>query len=70
VAKIIAKMMSIRLAPHMNTIISASQSAFIKTRSIHDNFLGVRNYVRRLHRSKTPTILLKLDIKKTFDLVR
>jgi hypothetical protein len=32
VAKIIAKMMSIRLAPHMNTLISPSQSAFIKTK--------------------------------------
>jgi hypothetical protein len=62
--------MSTQLAPHMNTLITMSQSAFIKTRSIHDNFLGVRNYVRRLHRSKTPTILLKLDIKKAFDSVR
>jgi hypothetical protein len=70
VAKIIAKMMTIRLAPHMNTLISTSQSAFIKTRSIHDNFLGVRNYIRRLHHSKTPTIPLKLDIKKAFDSVR
>jgi hypothetical protein len=38
VAKIVAKMMSTWLAPHMNTLISTSQSAFIKTRSIHDNF--------------------------------
>jgi hypothetical protein len=70
VAKIMAKMMSTRLAPHMNTLISTSQSASIKTRSIHNIFLGVRNYVRRLHLSKTPTILLKLDIKKAFDSVR
>jgi hypothetical protein len=45
VEKIMAKMTSIRLAPHMNTLISTSQSAFTKTRSIHNNFLGVRNYV-------------------------
>jgi hypothetical protein len=70
VEKIIAKMMSIQLSPHMNTLIITSQSAFIKSRSIHDNFLEVRNYVRRLHRAKTPTILLKLDIKKVFDSVR
>jgi hypothetical protein len=38
-AKLISKMMSSRLAPHMNKLISNSQSAFIKTRSIHDNFL-------------------------------
>ena len=70
VAKIIAKIMSMRLAPLMNTLISKSQSAFIKTRSIHDNFMCVRNYVRRMHRTNTPTILLKLDIKKAFGSVR
>jgi hypothetical protein len=54
----------------MNTIISRSQSAFIKTRSIHDNYLYVRNYARRLHKAKTSALLLKLDIKKAFDSVR
>ena len=38
-AKIIAKVMAMRLAPHMNRLISKSQSAFIKKRSIHDNFM-------------------------------
>jgi hypothetical protein len=60
-------MMATRLAPFMNTLISRSQSAFIKTRSIHDNYLYVRNYARRLHKAKTPALLLKLDIKKAFD---
>jgi hypothetical protein len=70
VAKLIAKMMSLCLSPFMNTLISKSQSAFIKSRSIHDNFLSVRNFTRRMHRTNTPTILLKLDIKKAFDSVR
>ena len=69
-AKIIAKMTSLRLAPHMDTLVSKSQSAFIKGRGIHYNFMCVRNYVRRMHRTNTPTILLKLDIKKAFDSVR
>ena len=30
----------------------------------------VGNYVRRMQRTNTPTILLKLDIKKAFDSVR
>ena len=30
----------------------------------------VRNYARRLHKTKTPALLLKLDIKKAFDSVR
>jgi hypothetical protein len=43
VPKIIAKAMVLRLRPKMNDIISCCQSAFIKSRSIHDNFMYVRN---------------------------
>jgi hypothetical protein len=60
----------LRLAPFMNDLISPCQSAFIKKRSIHDNFLYVRNLTRKFHRSKTPTLLIKLDITKAFDSVR
>ena len=49
VSKIVAKILSRRLAPHINDIISQAQSAFIKKRSIHDNFMFVRNYARWLH---------------------
>jgi hypothetical protein len=70
VAKIIAKMMATRLAPFMNFLISRAQSAFIKTRSIHDNYMYVWNYARRLHKTRTSALLLKLDIKKAFDSVR
>lgn len=38
IAKIIAKMLAMRLAPFMNSLASIAQSAFIKKRSIHDNF--------------------------------
>jgi hypothetical protein len=68
--KIIAKVLAMRLAPHMNRLISKSQSAFIKKRSIHDNFMSVRCAVRRLHRSKTPALFFKLDITKAFDSIR
>ena len=70
IVKIIAKVMSNRLAPHMNDLVSQAQSAFIKRRCIHDNFTYVRNLARRLHRNKTPALLFKLDIKKAFDSVR
>ena len=39
--KIIAKVLAMRLAPHMNSLVSKSQSAFIRKRSIHDNFMSV-----------------------------
>ena len=59
-----------RLAPHMNSLVSKSQSAFIKKRSIHDNFMSVRCVVHRFYRSKTATLFFKLDITKAFDSVR
>jgi hypothetical protein len=70
IAKIIAKMLSLRLAPHMDDLVSKAQSAFIKKRSIHDNFLYVKNLVARLHKRKIPALLFKLDIRKAFDSVR
>jgi hypothetical protein len=38
VAKLPAKTLANRLAPHLDKFVSHSQSAFIKGRSIHDNF--------------------------------
>lgn len=70
IAKIIAKVLALRLGPLMNELVSNAQSAFIKKRSIHDNFLYVKNLATRLHKSKTPSLLFKLDIRKAFDSVR
>ena len=70
IAKIIAKVLALRLGPHMKNLVSNVQSAFIKTRSIHDNFMYVRNLARRLHARKTPSLLFKLDIRKAFDSVK
>lgn len=68
--KIITKATTLRLQPHMNSIVSKCQSAFIKKRSIHDNFMSVRNTARRYHRDKVPAVFLKLDIAKAFDSIR
>jgi hypothetical protein len=65
-AKIVAKVLSRRLAHHMNDIISNARRAFIKNRSIHDNFM----FVQWLHRGKKPNILFKIDTKKALDHVR
>uniref|UniRef100_A0A453FI91 Reverse transcriptase domain-containing protein n=1 Tax=Aegilops tauschii subsp. strangulata TaxID=200361 RepID=A0A453FI91_AEGTS len=70
IARIIAKVLSLRLAPHMDCLVSNAQSAFIKRRSIHDNFMCVHNFARRLHKCKTPSLLFKLDIRKAFDSVK
>ena len=70
VAKLIAKVLALRLAPVIKDIISKSQSAFIRGRSIHDNFQYVRSSTRRFHRNRAPMLLIKLDISKAFDSVR
>jgi hypothetical protein len=70
VGKLISKVLALRLQPHMGILISHAQSAFIKKRCIHDNFMYVRNLTRKFHQTRTPTLLLKLDITKTFDSVR
>jgi hypothetical protein len=70
IAKIFSKMLALRLRPHMHLLISVNQSAFIKRRSIHDNFLFVRNMARRYHRLRRAMLLFKLDITKAFDSVR
>jgi retron-type reverse transcriptase len=54
----------------MNELISNTLSAFIKKRSIHDNFLYVKNLATRFNRAKIPALLFKLDIRKAFDSVR
>ena len=70
VAKILGKVLANRLASHLNDIVSRSQSAFIKGRSIHDNFQYIHGAVNHFHRSKTLMLFMKLDIAKAFDNVR
>jgi hypothetical protein len=68
--KIITKTLALRLAPHMHEIVSPCQSAFIKKRTIQDNFMAVRSGMRRYQRMNIPSLFLKLDIVKAFDSVR
>eukprot|EP00267_Zea_mays_P032771 XP_008666548.1 uncharacterized protein LOC103645237 [Zea mays] len=70
IAKIISKVLANRLAPCLDQLVSRSQSAFIRKRSIHDNFLFTQNLIKELNRAKIPTLFLKLDIAKAFDSVR
>jgi hypothetical protein len=70
IAKLLAKILSNRLAPHLDRIVSHSQSDFIKERSIHDNFQYVQGAVNHFHQAKIPMLLLKLDIAKAFDSIQ
>ena len=52
VAKILSKLLSNRLAGCLHQLISRNQSAFIRRRSIHDNFLYTQNLIKELHAAK------------------
>jgi hypothetical protein len=61
-AKIVTKILANQLAPKLSNLVSANQSAFVKGRCIHDNFLLVQGTARALHNLQAPRVLLKLDI--------
>uniref|UniRef100_J3L0J0 CCHC-type domain-containing protein n=1 Tax=Oryza brachyantha TaxID=4533 RepID=J3L0J0_ORYBR len=69
VGKIITKTLANRLASKLDQMVSNNQSAFIKKRAIHDNFIFVQGMIKKLHCKKERTILLKIDISKAFDSV-
>lgn len=68
-AKLVTKIMASRLAPKLDSMIAKNQSAFIKGRRIHDNFMMVQNMARNLHRRQRTAMMVKLDITKAFDTV-
>jgi hypothetical protein len=68
-SKIITKVLANRLAPRLNDLLPTNQTAFIKKRCIHDNFLYVQNVIKALFRAKQQALFIKLDISKAFDSV-
>jgi hypothetical protein len=60
---------SLRLAPHMNSLVLPNQSVFIKGRALHDNFRTVHLSAKSLHARLIPAVLLNIDIAKAFDSV-
>jgi hypothetical protein len=65
--KLISKILANRLAPELGKLISYNQNAFIKNRSIHDNFLFVHQVIH--DHKKVSAIFMKVDISKAFDTV-
>lgn len=69
VAKIFAKVLSLRLAPRLDALVSQNQNAFIQGRSLHDNFILVKQSLRMLHQLEAPRVMLKLDLTRAFDTI-
>jgi hypothetical protein len=68
-AKLLSKPMIVRLAPELKNLISHNQNAFIKKCCIHDNFMLMQQAIKDLHKWKIPSLFIKSDISKAFDMV-
>jgi hypothetical protein len=66
-AKLISKILSLRLAPRLNKMVDRNQNVFIHTRSIHDNFKYIQRAAILIWKKKVPMLPLKRDISKAFD---
>ena len=67
IPKLFAKILANRLRLQMKELVAMNQSAFIKGRHLHDNFLLVRQVARKIHARRNPGVFLKLDILTAFD---
>jgi retron-type reverse transcriptase len=67
--KLFTKILAKRLQPQMSDLVAPCQNAFIRGRSIHDNFVYVQGVVHSLRKKKIPSLMMKLDISKAFDSV-
>nr|ABA95403.1 retrotransposon protein, putative, unclassified [Oryza sativa Japonica Group] len=67
--KLFSKILASCLSPRLDELVAPNQSAFIKGRSLHDNFRFVQLVARALHAKRVPRLLLKVDIAKAFDTV-
>jgi hypothetical protein len=69
VAKLVTKLLANRLGPRLHELVESNQSAFIRGRSIHDNFMLVQQSIKSLQKRKVASLFLKLDLSKAFDSV-
>jgi len=65
--KILAKVLAIRLRVVIGSVISDSQSAFIKGRQILDDILVANEVVDEACKHKKELLLFKLDFEKAYD---
>ena len=69
VAKLISKVLALRLSAALDGVISPAQTAFQRGKCIHDSFQYVRGCVRMLHKEKKQALPFKLDFARAFDSV-
>jgi hypothetical protein len=65
--KIITKVVANRLKPILTHIISKEQAGYVEGRQIMDNVILAHEVIHSLKSTKTPGMLIKLDLSKDFD---
>lgn len=55
------------LAPHLDSLVSSAQNAFIRKRCTHDNCIYTQRMIQTLHKKNKPALFVKPDISKAFD---
>jgi hypothetical protein len=65
--KLLTKVIARRLKPILPTIISPEKSGYVEGRQILDSVILAHEVIHSLQKTKTPGMLLKLDLSKAFD---
>ena len=60
-AKLISKILALRLAPKLDKLIDKNQNAFIRDRTIQDNFKYIQRASVLIRKKRVPVLLLKLE---------
>jgi hypothetical protein len=67
IGMIFSKVLANILDPRLPELVSSSQSAFVKKRCSHDNFVLVQSLVKEFHGKTKKALFIKLNIAKAFD---
>jgi hypothetical protein len=67
--KCITKVLTIRISPYAEKLISVEQTAFMKGRNIMTGVMALHEFLHETKRRKECGIIIKLDFEKAYDKV-
>ncbi|KAJ4784621.1 RNA-directed DNA polymerase (reverse transcriptase)-related family protein [Rhynchospora pubera] len=67
IQRILSKIMTLRLTPFLQFIVTVNQTGFLQQRSIIDNFLYAQEVISHAAKANAPLAVFKADVHKAFD---